>query len=271
MRKTILVLAALMFATAAKAEVLITCVQSGNEITVSYDATSEASYVHAFALDVTVDNGVITEVNDRVNQDYWVFPSSVRISQTGEVEYVGTAVADPCVGPAGETLPGLDSNGVTIEMSSALFDRDAMEAPPKSGILFKFKISASNCNVTIKENFIRGGVVMSDASQDAVVNSPGIYVESACSYPACWDYLGQCHGDADDNLTVGLADFYAFRDSWGCTKDVPCDADKAYNPCADTDRDGVIGLLDFYQFRDNWGKSTATDCPQGDINGIYCP
>jgi Zn-dependent metalloprotease len=99
-----------------------------------------------------------------------------------------------------------------------------------------------------------------------------------CSYPACWDYPAQCHGDTDNDLYIGLAEFFTLRDSWGCTKDaVPeCPGQapgNAYNPCADVNRDSVIGLVDFYQFRDNWQQTPPipADCPPGDPHGIYCP
>ncbi|MHC4500198.1 MAG: hypothetical protein ACYS21_13920 [Planctomycetota bacterium] len=43
-----------------------------------------------------------------------------------------------------------------------------------------------------------------------------------------------------------------------------------------SNRDGTIGLADFYQFRDNWGTTGTyappdANCVTGDINGIYCP
>jgi hypothetical protein len=94
--------------------------------------------------------------------------------------------------------------------------------------------------------------------------------------PDCWYYATQCHGDVNDDVYLGLWDFYVFRDSWGCTKDVPCGGGKEYAPCADSNRDGTIGLEDFYQFRDNWGTTGIyappdANCALGDINGIYCP
>jgi hypothetical protein len=115
-----------------------------------------------------------------------------------------------------------------------------------------------------------------DKCPPEVMQTTTIPVTGPCSYPACWDYPTQCHGDVNDDAYLDLSDFYALRDSWGCTKDVPCGAGKAYNPCADTNRDGVIGLPDFYQTRDNWGTTGVyappdANCATGDINGIYCP
>ena len=90
-----------------------------------------------------------------------------------------------------------------------------------------------------------------------------------CAYPGCWDYLTQCHGDTDNDSSIGLTDFYEFSDSWN--KSYP-NADYLAHPCADVNRDGSVGLTDFYQFSDYWNKSVPSDCSsQGDINSVYCP
>ena len=49
-----LIIAVLLLATSAMAEVKITCSQSGNVITVAYDATSEVNLPRAFALDISL-------------------------------------------------------------------------------------------------------------------------------------------------------------------------------------------------------------------------
>ena len=82
-----------------------------------------------------------------------------------------------------------------------------------------------------------------------------------CAYPGCWDWPGQCHGDTVDNdLSITLADFFAFKDAY----------QGAYDPCADYDRDGSVTLGDFFVFKDGYTAGTVPgDCTQGDINNVY--
>jgi hypothetical protein len=89
-----------------------------------------------------------------------------------------------------------------------------------------------------------------------------------CTYPACWDYLTQCHGDVDNDVDVDIVDWPEFRDGFGAT--YPASQYLAH-PCADFDRDGDIDIVDWPHFRDNFGKTPASDCTQGDINAVYCP
>jgi hypothetical protein len=233
MRKVSLILAVLLFAVPAWARVDIICVQTdSNEVTVSYvidypnPPGEEPNKIRAFALDITLDNDAnITDVNDNVNDYYTIFPGSVVISDN-EITDEGEAVADPCDYPE-DTQPGLDSNGVTIEMGGLWSppNDDHPNAPPVADILLKFYVDKS-CYVTITENDIRGGVVLTDPALDPDVNSPGegnvppVYVEvledcliggyadegvpgseyarwEAFGKPDCWCYCRQCRGDID--------------------------------------------------------------------------
>ena len=207
MKKSIIfVLAMCLFAAPAMAAVDITCSDDGSGVvTVSWDAIGEPNLVRAFALDITVDSGaVITAVND-VNVDYGIYPGSIVIVDGNVADY-GLPVADVNDGPAGATLPGLDSNGVTVEMGSLYVG--AVNAPDASGDLFTFTVDG-DCNVTIVENAVRGGVVLEDVLAAVDINAPVYEVAIECytgpdyaewvavGRPDSWCNVRQCHGDAD--------------------------------------------------------------------------
>ena len=202
MKKVVFALIVLMLAVPAGAEVLITIAQVGdsNQVSVSYDATSESdpnNFVRAFALDVTVDSGAeiaAVEVNDG---EYWVFPGSMTFevnSVTGDVEInsPGSAICDPC-----EYLGtlGLEPSGMTIEMG-ALFPADTPgEAPPRQGELLKFRVN-QGCCITVVQNQIRGGVVMQNPAQIFDFNSPVVCLAFTHSIS------GQVTGDVQDGVTI---------------------------------------------------------------------
>ena len=81
-----------------------------------------------------------------------------------------------------------------------------------------------------------------------------------------WDYLTQCNGDVDGSGSVDTGDWTVFRD--GFYKSYP-DMNYIKCACADVDRDGDIDTEDWPIFRDNFFKSVSSDCPQGDLNGIF--
>ncbi|UCC23133.1 MAG: hypothetical protein JSW23_03480, partial [Planctomycetota bacterium] len=147
------------------ATVVITCADLGNGvIELSYDSSAEQVPVRAFALDVMVSSGIITAVGN-FSSDYWVFPGEIDINdEYGEPIDLGTPVADPCQLPS-DTLPGLGTSGMTIEMG-ALYVGEA-NAPAPSGVLLTFIISAE-CDITVEENQSRGGVVLEDSNRASV-------------------------------------------------------------------------------------------------------
>jgi hypothetical protein len=158
----------LLVASRALATVVLTCTDLGNAVVeLSYDASQEASLVRAFGLDITVSHGTITSIGD-LSFDYWVYPGSTIFDpETGEVIDPGTPIAPP---DAPGALGGLGTSGMTIEMGSLYPEDDPIHntPPPVTGVLFTFTVSAE-CDVTVAENSIRGGVVLEDFTQ------PGIY------------------------------------------------------------------------------------------------
>jgi len=197
MKQVILVLVILTAAANAPAEVAITCVADDNEVTVSYDASTEPTLVRIFTLDVTVDNGakIVSMPLESFNPDYWVYPASVSVNPTtGQVDNYGSPIADRTMYEAGSdayngTEPGLGTSGVTVEMGS-LYKRDVDSPPAAAGVLFRFTVD-KGCNVTIAQNQVREGVVIEGAVPPSAFNSPGCTVASA-GCPTC---AGDMNGD----------------------------------------------------------------------------
>ncbi|UCF43820.1 MAG: hypothetical protein JSV99_02530 [Planctomycetota bacterium] len=195
-----------------------------DEVAITY--STDANVVRAFAVDIVVvpQDGetdgncapLIVAVNEAaLDPCYWVYPGSIDINEAGEVNDFGTPVGDPCQLPS-DTQPGLDSNGITIEMGSLYVG----ETPPaSSGVLLKIVID-DNCKITMSENVSRGGIVMEGVpAKDPVNFNPGnssIYTGPQpqewrrVGRPKCWcRYKGgrQCHGDAD-GMPYGKNNYY---------------------------------------------------------------
>ncbi|MHC4623934.1 MAG: hypothetical protein ACYS4W_08530 [Planctomycetota bacterium] len=254
MKKIVFALVALLMAAPAFADVDITCAQVADEpnVIVSFNNT-EGTAVRAFALEITASDGNIVAV-ECLNAGYYVYPGSIVIVD-GSVTDWGTCLAG-----------GLDTPTVIVEMGS-LYEVGVETAPPQSGDLVKVTLSAtSDCNVCIAENALRGGVVMEDPALQPTVNAGCCDVLLGWAYPACWDYLTQCHGDCDNTADVKGSDFLALKDSW-----YKVYGEAEYDPCADFDRNGEVKGSDFLTLKNNWYLTVPADCQTGDINEIYKP
>jgi len=203
MRRVMFVVIVLLAGAEALADVDITCVADVNEVTVSYDASTEPNLVRIFTLDVTVDNDakIVKMPLSSFNSHYGVYPGSIVIDpETGEVDDQGSPIADrsqysPDSAAYNGTLPGLNSGGVTIEMGS-LYVGEA-NAPPSADVLFQFYVD-KDCSVSIGENAVRKGVVLEDASRTFNLNSPGCSVTlGGCS---------TCAGDMDGDGWLSPSD-----------------------------------------------------------------
>jgi hypothetical protein len=214
-------------------------VPSSGVVAIRYQGLN-SQRARAFALDIIVDNGVITEIGNfkrgTDNGSYGIFPGNfsryITVLDTGEVETWDvnsyTPVADPNDPGA---LTGLNTSGITIEMGS-LYENAANAPNPESanGVLLCTIKCSQTCLLTITTNQTRGGVVLEDASV-ADVNLAGatnVTVEvgngsgtSAYtgSHPEQWIEVGQpacwlssvnprqCHGDAD-GMAQGKQQFW---------------------------------------------------------------
>jgi hypothetical protein len=204
--------------------VQISCSTSGNDVTIAYDASGETELVRAFALDITVDSGATIDAVAWTNPDYDIYPGSIVIDAGGNVTDWGSPIASQSDYP-GDTLGGLGTSGVTIEMGSLYAQGET--PPAASGNLITLTVSGSPC-VTITENVIRGGVVMEDPSVPANPSFQGCCVSGEDCYtgpdvaewqavgePQSWCEPRQCHGDAD-----GLQEQFGFEMVWVGMNDV---------------------------------------------------
>jgi len=281
MKEIVIALAAIIFAAApARADVIITAEQVGdtNEIIISYDATSELpNLVRAFGLNIQLSNdaniiAVIPKIVGLSEQDangFGIFPGTIVIDVLGNVTNGGTPVGQLSDSP--DTLDGLGSGGVTLEMASlyAPVGPGSPNAPAKSGELCSIIISGDTC-LTITANVYRAGatgVVMEAPNEEPTVVLPVVYCTLVCCRPPiCWDNVNQCAGqglgDATCDGAVNLGDLIALKMAWG--KSSP------WTPpfcCADFDHSGAVNLGDLIALKMGWGvggysPSTANqECP----------
>ncbi len=226
MKKICLVAAILMLATTAEAVVNITCTPGtgadGNQVTVSYAVSGEPNKISGLGLDITVDSGAKIVSVSNLNAKYNIYPGSIVITG-GLITDYGTPVADPNF-PG--TLGGLGTGGITIEMGALYYPTgdNSPNAPPLTGDLLKFRVDKS-CTVTVAENAIRGGVVLTNPNLNPTVTPTGCIVDlgvtdcliggnadgtvpgsefaawAAWGKPNCWCYARQCRGDANGKKT----------------------------------------------------------------------
>jgi hypothetical protein len=239
MKKLSVALVVFLSAAPTMAAVRIIVEAQGTVASIEYQTDGEK--VRAFALDITVDKGVITGISDFIRGEstaekpgYGIFPANfarhITVDpNTGEVANWNinkyTPVADPCDPGA---LGGLGTNGITVEMGALYYptDDDSVNAPPNSGLLFKLTLS-QEANLTVTLNEIRGGVVLTNPDKAATVDlsqATGVVVNGgvdllppthpdyaewvAVGKPACWAYPRQCHGDADGLAVSGKTGTY---------------------------------------------------------------
>jgi hypothetical protein len=245
MKKLSLALAALLLSSPAWAKVRITVEPSGRTATIKYATDGEK--VRAFALDITVDKGVIVDINDFIQGEstkdkpgYGIFPANFARyitvnADTGEVAKWNvksyTPVADPC-DPGALPKSGLGTYGITVEMGALYYppDDSSVNAPPTQGKLFKLTLS-EQAKLTIKTNEARGGIVFTNANAalpadidlagatNISIAGGGIAIAStsaeydewvAVGKPACWTFPRQCHGDADGQKEGNAKDGYSY-------------------------------------------------------------
>ena len=210
MKKFILVLAVLLAAAPAMAQTTFSAVAEGDGVVaIYYDATAEAEWPRAFALDFVVTDGNtaedpcsmedggdpggnITAVSDYHTGEsnkppgslgFGIFPASfnryINADDPNWADVNYTPEADPCDLPGG-TQGGIGTSGITIEMGS-LYVGEA-NAPPKSGLLCKVKIAPSGASdrLNVHANVARAltGVVLEDGTDSStnVQDSLWVYV-----------------------------------------------------------------------------------------------
>jgi hypothetical protein len=285
MKKICLVAAILMLATTAEAVVNITCTPGTgadcNQVTVSYAVSGEPNKISGLGLDITVDSGAKIVSVSNLNAKYNIYPGSIVITG-GLITDYGTPVADPNF-PG--TLGGLGTGGITIEMGALYYPTgdNSPNAPPFSGDLLKFRVD-KNCTVTVAENAIRGGVVLTNPNLNPTVNATGCIVNcgvtdcligglasltekaewDAWGKPDCWCYARQCRGDINGKKTgpywVQLLDLQALSAAFN-KMDVPLAA-IPNGICADVNHKKTgpyrVQLLDLQALSSYFNKMEAS-------------
>ena len=292
MKKVFCAIVVVMLAAPTWANIVITAIDlGGGEVAIDYSGTELA---RAFALDIKVDTGVITAINDFAigdeNNGYGIFPANfsryINVLDTGEVE----SWADPNYTPVADAndpgaLGGIDTNGITIEMGSLY----KTAAPPLAGRLFTITCSQS-CLLSVTTNATRGNVVLEDANEaivdcntaatDVPVNIGATYTGThpeqweAVGRPTCWMSSvnpRQCHGDADglaqgkQNFWVSIDDLDVLIGAWN----KPIGILTGNQICADFDhlpqgkQKFRVSTNDLDILVANWNKANApaADCP----------
>ena len=158
-----------LLSISAKAEVRVFVQDTNGIALIKYECTA-GELVRAFALDVSVERGTITKIsgffrgvgNVRAT-GYGIFPASLRDHLQMNSTNIDWRAADytPLANPSDcpkDTLPGLGSNGVTLEFGG-LWDPTMFSAIPKgAGTLCSLRLSQP-ANVSVKANKRRGGVL----------------------------------------------------------------------------------------------------------------
>ena len=198
MKKIVFALVVLMLVAPASAAVIITCeqpVENEPNIIISYECTG-GEVVRCIGLNIQLDNDETIIAVECLSNDYYVNP--------GNFSYDGMNpnFGDPaCLCDSGEpdTLPGLDSNGITIALCSLYADSDPdhNEPPATSGGMVKLTVSGSAC-ITITENGKRGGVI----DEDNVDIDPTLPATVEC----CVEVGCECWGDNTDDSANDASD-----------------------------------------------------------------
>ena len=265
MKKVVLVLAMLVAAPAFA--LTVDCNDLGGGIVaIEYNGADPCNLPCAFALAISVDNGVeINDVNsykmdgESVNpsKGYGIYPGTVDLNDVN-VPVWGTPVA-PSSAPDEPCQPPADN--IIIEMG-ALYSGDA-NAPDVDGTLCKIILNdkgAASCTMTVKSDPLRVCVLEDGSSFDVNSSCPVTFTT-----PTCWDATecaGQPKGDATCDGSVNFSDLLALKMSFFQNK-----GDANYNCCADFDQSESVNfsdllILKMYFFTSGYSPSTLNqNCP----------
>ncbi len=190
MKKILLVIAMLIIAAPVLATVSVTATDKGSGVAEFRYNCSAGEKVRAFALDITVDNGLtITDIRDyntgeskKPGGGYGIFPGKFA-------DYINASNpnwADTNYTPLGRkndpsTQTGLGTGAITVELGTLYVD---VNAPGTSGLLFRLDVNSNGAhdgNLTIALNSTRGGIVLEDAS---LAPSP-VLTGTKMTFPSC--------------------------------------------------------------------------------------
>ena len=250
----------LIFAVPALAEVTITATQvSGNEVEISYSGATAGNPVRAFALDITLDDPAAKIVSVTASKrgvstsgepGHGIFPASFAREidpadpNWDDADYTPVALQSDL--PA-DTQPGIDSNGVTVELGS-LYDGDANK-PLTGSILLTVKVDAPEMAIVdldILGNASRGGVVMEDGTSGTITNGTVIYFSHLCA-----------------------SEYNTWLNTWGggSAAAAPANWRKSCFKCGDVDGSGYVSFADVIAAFNDFKLATPTGSGDADMGG----
>jgi len=163
------ILSVCLLVAPAWAEVRVSVQDTNGVAWITYQCTA-GEVVRAFALNVTVDRGQIVGVSDFFRgesradaQGYGIFPAAFRDHITissgtnanwDATDYTPLAV----VTDSPDTLPGLNSSGITLEFGGVWDPAVPAAIPAPTGTLCAVQLSEP-ATVSVAANVARGGVV----------------------------------------------------------------------------------------------------------------
>lgn len=234
----------LLLAAGARADVRVFIQDTNGMAMVNYQCTA-GEIVRAFALDISVDQGQITGISGFFRgpcttnaTGYGIFPASFRDHlmvggtnvEWGSSDY--SPLADVADNPA-DTLPGLNSSGVTLEFGGLWNPNVPGTLPASAGTLGVLQLSQP-ANVSVTANVVRGGIVsafpettinpvfVGAAVGPAVTSATlqnglmtilfqGGQLQSATSLSGPWINTGDASGDHAELVGTNQTRFYRVR------------------------------------------------------------
>jgi len=262
MQKCLVFMGVCLLSAWARAEVRVFVEDNGGLASIKYECTA-GEVVRGFALDVSVNKGQIVGISDFFRgvskagaRGYGIFPAAFRDYITpGSGTNIDwnvsgyTPLAVRADRPA-DTLPGLNSSGVTLEFGGLWDPTDPAAMPDLAGTLCALQISEP-AQVSVTANLARSGVVSAvpDVSLTPVFSGAAV----APPFPAITDVT----------LVDGLLTVY-FKDGELLTAPTPTGPWTGTGNTSGTYTNAVQGTVArFYRVRRYTGEA-----PLPAINGI---
>jgi hypothetical protein len=192
MKVSLMFLSCLTF-IAARAEVRVFVQEENRMAAIKYECT-EGEVIRSFALNVTVDRGQIIGITNFFRGEstltargYGIFPAAfrdhIKVPAGTNITWMNadyTPLADVDDRSA-DTLPGLNSRGVTLGFGGLWNPALPAAIPPSRGTLCTLQISQA-ANISVAPNLSRGGVIATSSDANITPTFTGTFVDP--DYPA---------------------------------------------------------------------------------------
>lgn len=264
MKKCAFLLCFLALITSATAAVNFSAADKGiGKLQIYYSTTVEGEVPRSIALRISLsdgavlfsENGILTATPFRVYMDYLY---EVEANNPGTYN-LGNNRGHPAASPNGHGVASLPSSDFVISMATIYYEGQNMAAQEGTDIpLITLQLlNDANTIATITLDETRNGVFGSNGPLPTNLDS-GASIQQLIDFSLrpCWAYLGQCHGDTNNDQVINLLDFNVLKNAWTSTQDI----DVNYDACADFDKDGKVNLIDFNVMKTFWNSPAPQDC-----------